>query len=74
MAVVARRPHAGAVHAMDAPPVFLRDPLHRVTRRSADSSVPVTWTITWVPMTAIAPTTKPVTTSARTDQRALGLA
>ena len=38
-----------------------------------NSSVPVTWTITWVPMIAMAPTTKPRATSARTDQRALGL-
>ena len=38
-----------------------------------NSSVPVPWTITWVPMTAMAPTTTPAATSARTDQRALGL-
>ncbi len=38
-----------------------------------NSSVPVTWTITCVPMIAMAPTTTPKATSARTDQRALGL-
>jgi len=36
VAVVARCAYAGAVHAMDAPPVFLRDPLHRVARPSAE--------------------------------------
>jgi len=34
--------------------------------------VPVTATITWVPMTAAEPITRPMTRSASTDQRALG--
>jgi len=35
VAVMARRAHPGAVRAMNALPVFLCDPLHRMTRRAA---------------------------------------
>src|SRR5690349_16673497 len=37
-----------------------------------NSLLPVAFTMTWVPMIAAAPMTMPMTTSASTDQRALG--
>jgi hypothetical protein len=73
VAVVARGAHAGAGRAVGALPVLGGHPLHRVTRVPQNASVPVTWTMTWVPMMAMTPSTTPAPTSATTGQRALGL-
>ena len=74
VAVVAAGAHAGAVRPVDA---FACAPCatHCIEWQAPpqNSSVPVTTTITWVPIIATAPDDDPRTSSASTDQRALGL-